>query len=145
MVPKSNVRTLTLDLQGEPTQNATFPALRPGRGRYHSLLGLLSNAKLRTLQFSNLSLLGIRTSNLPSGHSPSLLQSFRFYGQVKDEDRTRLANIISHCPHLVDLRLICQGERMKLNWVFRHAIFSLKKLQRLHVAGWEDAEDAAHA
>ncbi|KAF9536150.1 hypothetical protein EC957_012377, partial [Mortierella hygrophila] len=135
MVAKSNVKVLKLDLQDDYASNATIASLRPGKGRYHSLLGLLSNTNLHSLQFSNLYLLGTRTSNLPSGFSASWLQSFCFYGRIKVEDQSRLSNIISHCSQLVDLRLVSEGWRyMGLN--LQKAVFSLKMLRRLHLSGW---------
>ncbi|KAG0286174.1 hypothetical protein BGZ97_007527, partial [Linnemannia gamsii] len=135
MVAKSKVRCIKLDLQDDYTLNAKIASLRPGKGRYHSLLGLLSNSKLHCLQLSNLYLLGARTSNLPFGFSASWLQSFRFYGRVNADDRIRLTNIISHCSQLVDLRLVCQGEGY-LNSTLPQAAFSLKMLRRLHLANW---------
>ncbi|KAG0195150.1 hypothetical protein BGX33_004126, partial [Mortierella sp. NVP41] len=110
MLSKSSVKSFKLDLKDDPTSNATFASLRPGKGRYHSLLSLLSSKNLRSLEFSNLHLLGSRTSNLPFDHGVSWLQSFDFHGSVsKEEDRSRLVNILSHCPGLIDLRLIPQG------------------------------------
>ncbi|KAG0059471.1 hypothetical protein BGZ89_000380 [Linnemannia elongata] len=67
MVAKSNVKVMKLDLQDDHTSNATIASLRPGKGRYHYLFGLLSNTKICSLQFSNLYLLGTRTSDLSSG------------------------------------------------------------------------------
>ncbi|KAF9085154.1 hypothetical protein BGX29_002148, partial [Mortierella sp. GBA35] len=78
MLDHSNVRTLHLDLKDFEVVNTTIASLRPGKGRYHSLLSLLSNTKLRGLCFSNLLLLATRTSDLPLSQSPSLLQSFHF-------------------------------------------------------------------
>lgn len=105
MVAKSNVRSFTLDLQDDFTSNSALAAFRPGKGRYHSLLGLLANKNLRRLQLSNLHQLGARTSNLPSRVVASWMQSFQFHGQVNAEGRDRLTNILSRCPNLVDLRL----------------------------------------
>ncbi|KAK3819407.1 MAG: hypothetical protein JOS17DRAFT_819995 [Linnemannia elongata] len=134
MVAKSNVKVFKLDLHDDYTSNATIASLRPGKGRYHSLLGLLSNTKLRSLYLSDLHLLGTRTSNLPSSFSASLLQSFYFYGQINKEDRNRLTNIISHCSQLVDLRLVTKvWGSMELS--LQQAVFSLKMIRRLHLSG----------
>ncbi|KAG0311924.1 hypothetical protein BGZ97_011554 [Linnemannia gamsii] len=149
MVAKSNVKTIKLDLQDDRTSSAIIASLRPGKGRYHSLLGLLSNTKLRCLEFSNLYLLATRTSNLPLSFNASWLQSFRFYGRIHEDDRKRLTNIISHCSQLVDLRLACQG-RCYMDLGLHQAAFSLKKLRRLHLAGWmrdemwDGDENSAH-
>ncbi|KAG9072945.1 hypothetical protein KI688_000726 [Linnemannia hyalina] len=86
MVAKSNVKVVKLDLQDDHTSNATIASLRPGKGHYHSLLGLLSNTKLRGLQISNLYLLSTRISNLPTNFNASWLQTFCFYGRISDDE-----------------------------------------------------------
>ncbi|KAG0077283.1 hypothetical protein BGZ90_007439 [Linnemannia elongata] len=86
MVSKSKVKFIKLDLQDDQTSNASIESLRPGKGCYHSLLGLLSNSKLHSLQFLNLYLLGTRTSNLPSNFSAPWLQSSFFHGRINEED-----------------------------------------------------------
>ncbi|KAG0296563.1 hypothetical protein BGZ96_009142 [Linnemannia gamsii] len=136
MVAKSNVKVVKLDLQDDHTFGAGVASLRPGKGRYHSLLGLLSNTKLRSLQFFNFYLMGTRTSNLSSSFSAPWLQSFQFFGRVTVEDRIRLTNIISYCSQLVDLKLDCQGEWGFMDLDLHQAIFSLKNLRSLHLAGW---------
>ncbi|KAF9122409.1 hypothetical protein BGW39_009770 [Mortierella sp. 14UC] len=136
MISKSNIKAVKLDLQDDPTANANVASLRPGKGRYHSLLGLMSNSKLHGLQFSRLSHLAARTSNLPDKHEPSWLQSFRFYGRPNEEDILRLKNILSHCSRLTELRLISEGDRIRMDQGLHKVILSLKKLQRLRVVGW---------
>ncbi|KAF9139766.1 hypothetical protein BG015_001911 [Linnemannia schmuckeri] len=150
MLAKSNVMSFSLDLKDNNTSNATIASLRPGKGRYHSLLGLLHNKTLRRLHFSNLCLLGPRTSSLPSNKSFSSLQSFHFHGQVIEGDLSRLTNILLLCPELIDLRLT--GDlRMNSEHVvnpmdtgLHHAIYSLKKLQRLHVVNWDLPSTSAY-
>lgn len=135
MVAKSNIKVVKLDLQDGHTSNATIASLRPGKGRYHSLLGLLSNTKLRGLHLSNLYLLGTRTSSLPSSFSASWLQCLRYHGRVYEEDRHRLTNIISHCSGLVELALACQNVA-SMDLHLHQAVFTLEKLKRLHLSGW---------
>ncbi|KAF9136965.1 hypothetical protein BGX30_010686 [Mortierella sp. GBA39] len=136
MVAKSKIKVVKLDLQDDHTSNSTIASLRPGKGRYHPLLGLLSNTKLRSLQFSNFYLLGTRTSNLPSGFSASWLQSFCFNGRIIEEDRNRLTDIISHCSQLVDLRLVT-NVWCSVGLSLQKAVSSLKMLRRLHLSGWD--------
>ncbi|KAG0217930.1 hypothetical protein BGX33_009091 [Mortierella sp. NVP41] len=137
MLSKSNVKTFKLDPNDIVDGVAVKRWSDSRMGRYHPLLELLSNKNLRSLQFSNIYSLGLCTSDLPTNHGPSWLQSFHFYGPVsKKEDSSRLTNILSHCPGLVDLRLISQGEVSVMEIGLRRAIHSLKKLQRLHVFGW---------
>ncbi|KAF9122815.1 hypothetical protein BGW39_009477 [Mortierella sp. 14UC] len=145
MLARSNIRTFHLDLKDVEAGNAAIAALRPGKGRYHSLLGLLSNNKLRALSFSNLLHLGSRTSDLPSHHRPSLLQSFHFVQKIVSEDNPRLANILHHCPGLVDLRLGSNRENNKLDPLLHRTICSLTRLQvlrlyRLDYSGTSDDE-----
>ncbi|KAG0283310.1 hypothetical protein BGZ96_012331 [Linnemannia gamsii] len=141
LVAKSNVKVVKLDLQDDHNSISTIAIAtwRPGKGRYHSLLSLLSNTKLRSLQLSNVFLLGIRTSNLPSNFTGSRLQNFGFDGHLyNDEDRFRLTNIISHCSELVELRLISLNTvpvRTRKDSNFHEPVFSLKKLRRLHLVG----------
>ncbi|KAG0296546.1 hypothetical protein BGZ96_009125 [Linnemannia gamsii] len=86
----SNVFDFELDLQ--KTQNPTVTALmRPGKGRYYSLLGLLSNTKIKRLTFRDVDYIGPRMSSLPKSHRPSLLQSFHYLASINTYDDTRLA------------------------------------------------------
>lgn len=136
MVSKSKVKFIKLDLQDDQTSNATIESLRPGKGCYHSLIGLLSNSTLHSLQFLNLYLIGTRTSNLPSSFSAPWLQSFSFHGRINDEDQSRLINIISRCSQLVDLRLVPE-DWCSMDLSLQQAVFSLKMLRRLHLRGWD--------
>ncbi|KAF9273258.1 hypothetical protein BGZ88_003934 [Linnemannia elongata] len=140
MVSKSNVKVVKLDLQDDHTSNTTIASLRPGKGRYHSLLGLLSSTKLQGLQFSNLYLLGTRTSNLPSGFKSLWIQSFYFNGRIDEEDQYCLTNIVSHCPQLVDLRLVTDVLCAMMSSL-QQAVFSLKMLRRLHLSGLHIDQD----
>ncbi|KAG0281191.1 hypothetical protein BGZ96_001261 [Linnemannia gamsii] len=130
---RSSVRTFNLDLKGLEAGHATIESLRPGKGRYHSLLGLLSNTKLRNLCFTNLSLLSTRTSDLPSGHRPSLLQSFHFLQEITPKECPRLKNILHHCPGLVDLHLGSPHGENRINFSLHSMICSLKNLNSLHL------------
>ncbi|KAK3845713.1 MAG: hypothetical protein J3R72DRAFT_520879 [Linnemannia gamsii] len=128
----SNVRDFTLSTQLRVLAKLGL-AMRPGKGRYHSLLGLFSNTKIKGLTLTNTDLIGLQTSSLPTSHSPSLLQSFHyaivFTFSIHD---SRAADIIRHCPHLVDVRLggptIVGFEVPEID----QAIGSLSKLAVLH-------------
>ena len=136
MVSKSNGKVVKLDLQDDHSLNLRMASLRAGKGCYHSLHGLLSNTKLRSLQFSNLCLLRTRTSNLSSGFSASGLQSFCFYGQIKEDDRSRLTYIISHCSQPVNVRPVTQVW-CSMGLSLYQDVFSLQMLRRLHLSGWD--------
>ncbi|KAF9904220.1 hypothetical protein EC991_002923 [Linnemannia zychae] len=83
-IAQSNVQDLELDLQCFEQSLSVVSQLRPGKGRYHSLLSLLSNSKLKNLTFAN---------------------SLHFLNRIRTTDDLRLASIITHCSRLVDLRL----------------------------------------
>ncbi|KAG0070386.1 hypothetical protein BGZ90_012673 [Linnemannia elongata] len=138
-VAKSNIKSITLDLKDETSSNSAHATFRTGKGLCHPLLSLLANKNLRRLQLSNFHQFGTRTSNLPSSAVAPWIQSFHFHGVVNDEGRDRLANILSLCPNIVDLRFtgprqIFQGNTMDSNLHLQ--IFNLKKLQRLYVTNW---------
>ncbi|KAG0279524.1 hypothetical protein BGZ95_000952 [Linnemannia exigua] len=131
-VAQSNIRDFELDLMERSIIGRIGSLLRPGKGRYHSLLGLLSNPKLRGLAFIHVDFIGPRTSDLPASFRSSLLQSFHHSGCIAELDDTRLAEIITHCPHLVDLRLgSIYWHSLDVPKVDR-AIGTLTKLERLH-------------
>ncbi|KAG9072956.1 hypothetical protein KI688_000737 [Linnemannia hyalina] len=132
MPHRTNVKIFNLDFR-DLAANTAIASLRPGKGRYHSLLGLLSNTKLQGLCYTNLLLLSARTSDLPSSHSPSLLQSFRFLQEVAAEDNARLTNILHHCPGLADVRLDSTKVSNKMDSSLQRGLCSLKKLQSLHL------------
>ncbi|KAF9122851.1 hypothetical protein BGW39_009460 [Mortierella sp. 14UC] len=104
-IAQSNVRDLELDLREFGLSFQFSSSMRLGKGRYHSLLGLLSNDKIKTLTLANIDLIGPRSSRLSSSLPHSLLQSFHYLSIINAVDDSRLASIISHCPQLVDLRL----------------------------------------
>ncbi|KAF9545704.1 hypothetical protein EC957_010567 [Mortierella hygrophila] len=105
MVAQSNIQELELDLMELDGPRPLGSLMRPGKGRYHSLLGLLSNDRIKRLAFINTGLIGPRTSSLPKFHRSTLLQSFHYSGWINGFDDSRLAEIISLSPSLVDVRL----------------------------------------
>lgn len=131
-IGQSNIRDLELNLQDLDQPLSPASQLRPGKGRYHSLLGLLFNTKIKGLTLSNVAYIGHRTSNLSTSHSPSLLQSFHYLSKIYTVDDSRLANIISLCPHLVDLRLGAQALESEGVPKIDMVIGSLSKLEVLH-------------
>ncbi|KAF9111037.1 hypothetical protein BGX30_007796, partial [Mortierella sp. GBA39] len=104
-ISQSNIQELELDLMNLLPLAPLGSLMRPGKGRYHSLLGLLSNDKIKRLAFIDVGLIGPRTSSLPKAHRPTLLQSFHYSGWINNFDHSRLAEIISLCPGLVDVKL----------------------------------------
>ncbi|KAG0217436.1 hypothetical protein BGX33_010621 [Mortierella sp. NVP41] len=71
-IAQSNIRDLDLDLKNTGKWNPVVSAMRPGKGRYHSLLGLLSNTKIKGLAFSKVDHLG------PGRRIYQLVTAFRF-------------------------------------------------------------------
>ncbi|KAF9131522.1 hypothetical protein BGW39_001698 [Mortierella sp. 14UC] len=131
-IAKSSVQDLELDLQDFDRSLPIVSQLRPGKGRYHTLLSLLSNTKLKDLTFANIALIGPRTSSLPSGNRPSHLQSFHFLNVIRAMDDSRLASLILHCPGLVDLRLGSFEGHSDGVPAIDQVIGSLSKLKILH-------------
>ncbi|KAG0253100.1 hypothetical protein BGZ95_006408, partial [Linnemannia exigua] len=130
---QSNVRDISFYIRTQSFVTSLGLIMRPGKGRYHSLLGLFSNTKIKGLTFTNMDLIGLQTSSLPTSHSPSLLQSFCFTARLLNStDDSRVAGIIRHCPHLVDLRFgtptLKSNDMPKID----QAIGSLSKLTVLH-------------
>jgi len=128
----SNVRDFTFCTPPLRLLTNLGQVMRPGKGRNQSLLGLLSNAKIRGLTLKT-NLVKVQTSTLATSHRPSLLQSLHLCCQfVYPEDDSKAADIIRHCPHLVDLRLsapsVLGHEVPKVD----QAIGSLSKLAILH-------------
>ncbi|KAG0277757.1 hypothetical protein BGZ96_002722 [Linnemannia gamsii] len=128
----SNVCDFTLDLQESHWQTPVGSLMRPGKGRYHSLLGLLSNAKIKRLTFTSVLFIGPRTSTLPKNHNPTPLQSFHYQGHINGFDDPRLAEIISLCPGLVDVRLGAISHDSQSVPKVDRALGSLEKLESLH-------------
>ncbi|KAF9536580.1 hypothetical protein EC957_010421 [Mortierella hygrophila] len=104
-VAQSNVQDMELDLQETMGQRPIVSLMRPGKGRYHSLLSLFSNTKLRRLIFTDVGLIGPRTSAFRLDHSPSFLQRLHFAGRLRAVDDHRMAEIILLSPQLVELIL----------------------------------------
>ncbi|KAF9906071.1 hypothetical protein EC991_001079 [Linnemannia zychae] len=129
----SNIQVLNIDLMDREGWISKREVMGLSRGKYHPLLGLLSNTKLTTLCFVNLSFLGPRTPDLHATQMASSLRSFHFFGEIQLEDDARLAKIISSCPGLVDLRLGSGGHSGNLGKNLHRAICSLKNLQSLHL------------
>ncbi|KAG0255696.1 hypothetical protein BGZ95_005700, partial [Linnemannia exigua] len=129
---QSNVRDFSFCTQSQSFVTNLGLGMRPGKGRYHSLLGLLSNTKIKGLTFTNTNIIGLQTSSLPTSHSPSLLQSLHFTFVFYLYDDSWVADIIRHCPHLVDMRLGVPGSQGSEVPKIDQAIGSLSKLAVLH-------------
>ncbi|KAF8940679.1 hypothetical protein BGZ47_007665, partial [Haplosporangium gracile] len=130
-ISQSNISSLELDLQ-DTTGRPVTSWMRPGKGRYHSLLSLLSNTRIKHLAFIDVGLIGPRTSSLPTNHSPTTLQSLHYSGGITSLDDSRLAEIITLCPGLVDVRLgRITGASRNISKVDR-ALGSLSRLEILH-------------
>ncbi|KAG0047424.1 hypothetical protein BGZ90_007892, partial [Linnemannia elongata] len=131
-IAQSNIQELEVDLMELTVVPSLSSFIRPGKGKYHSLLRLLSNDKIKRLAFIAVDLIGPRTSSLPKTHRPTLLQSFHYPGWISGFDDSRLAEIISLCPGLVDVRLgVIAYDSHDIPKVDR-ALGSLSKLKILH-------------
>ncbi|KAG0053817.1 hypothetical protein BGZ89_002796 [Linnemannia elongata] len=137
-IAHSNIRDFNVCFRTQSVLMHISLVMRPGSGRYHSVLSLFSNTKIKGLAFFDTHLIGLQTSSLLTSQRPSLLQSFRYESPVDLLADSQLACIISHCPHLIDLRL---GTLFSSDGVpaIDRAIGSLSKLlalQRYNLYGW---------
>lgn len=128
----SNITEMDLDLQNDDRPLSIVSQIRIDKGRYHALLGLLSNTKIKNLALSNVAFIGPRTSNLTTNHSASFLHTLHYKGKIYSVDDSRLAKIIFHCPELVDLRLGSQALDSEGVPMIDKTIGSLSKLKVLH-------------
>lgn len=104
-IAQSNVQGMELDLQETIGQRPIVPLMRPGKGRYHSLLSLFAHTKLQSLIFTDIGLIGPRTSAFPHDHSPSFLQILHFLGRLRIVDSHRMVDILHPCHQLAELSL----------------------------------------
>ncbi|KAG0066881.1 hypothetical protein BGZ90_001221 [Linnemannia elongata] len=137
-IAHSNIRDLNVCFRTQSVLKHISLVMRPGSGRYNSVLSLFSNTKIKGLTFFDTHLIGLQTSSLLTSQRPSLLQSFRYESPVDLLADSQLACIISHCPHLIDLRLGTLFSSDGAPEIDR-AIGSLSKLLALHrynLYGW---------
>ncbi|KAF9172254.1 hypothetical protein BGX21_004039 [Mortierella sp. AD011] len=136
---QSNVKTLKLDLKDTEGLGRLDIKL-PGKGKYHPLLGLMSNRKLQQLSLTGMDYFGTRTSDLSKYHAQSTLRSFHHLNYIRPSDTPRLVNILSFCTNLVDLRL---GSYYfsRYHPDLRRAIGNLKRLEVLHLTGLANMSD----
>ncbi|KAG0270734.1 hypothetical protein BGZ95_001588, partial [Linnemannia exigua] len=131
-IAQSNVRELKLYIEDHGLWDPLVLLMRPGKGKYYSILSLFSNSKIKSLTFSEVDLIGLSTSALGTSHRPSLLQSFRYVGKIFSLDAGHLADIIAHCPLLVELKLGSYTSNSEGVHKIDQVIGSLSKLETLH-------------
>ncbi|KAF8942930.1 hypothetical protein BGZ47_005969 [Haplosporangium gracile] len=132
-VTQSNLQVLRLDMRDDKGKKSAFEGMSLGKGRYHPLVQMVSSKKLRGVFFSNVHHLGSRVSGLPQNHTTCTLQRFHLLNVIEPADQVRLANILTSCPSLVDLRLGSYSSQRKMHPALYYAIASLKHLKNLHI------------
>ncbi|KAF9149338.1 hypothetical protein BG015_008867, partial [Linnemannia schmuckeri] len=132
-VTQSNLRVLRLDMRDDKGKKSAFEGMSLGKGRYHPLVQMVSSKKLRGVFFSNVHHLGSRVSGLPQNHIICTLQRFHLLNVIESADQVRLANILTSCPSLIDLRLGSFSSQRKMHPTLYYAIASLKHLKNLHI------------
>ncbi|KAF9132296.1 hypothetical protein BGW39_000402, partial [Mortierella sp. 14UC] len=132
-VAQSNLRILRLDMRDDQGKKSAFEGMSLGKGRYHPLLQMVSSKKLRGVFFSNVHHLGSRVSGLPQSQATCTLERFHLLNVIEPADQVRLANILTSCPNLVDLRIGSLSSQRKMHPTLYLAIASLKMLKNLHV------------
>ncbi|KAG0295520.1 hypothetical protein BGZ98_001369 [Dissophora globulifera] len=141
---RSNVRIVRVDLKD--ADNTARPDVKfLGKGKYHPLLELLANRYIQLLSIKNLEFFGSRTSSLSSSHPPSQLRSFYYQSVIRpSSDQSRLANILNHCPNLVELKMGSgTGTWSEIHPELSMALSSLKCLQLLHLFRIRDENGGA--
>ncbi|KAG0377502.1 hypothetical protein BGX24_005973 [Mortierella sp. AD032] len=139
----SNVRFLRLDLKDNNLGTiCDQEAVRPGQGKYQSLLGLFSNPKLEGISLVNVSHFGSRTTGLCTYQNPSsqlaspcshTLRSFHFIGVIRATDDALLESILVLCPRLVDVRLGSFCLASEHSPKVEGTLQTLKELKTLHL------------
>ncbi|KAG9072908.1 hypothetical protein KI688_000689 [Linnemannia hyalina] len=132
-VAQSNLRVLRLDMRDDKGKKSAFEGMSLGKGRYHPLVQMVSSKNLRGVFFSNVHHLGSRVSGLPQNHITSTLQRFHLLNVIEPADQVRLANILTSCPCLVDLRLGSFSSQRTMHPTLYHAMASLKRLKNSHI------------
>ncbi|KAF8941908.1 hypothetical protein BGZ47_007055 [Haplosporangium gracile] len=141
-IAQSDIRVLKLELN-DIWMVGSLTGFSFGKGRYHPLMSLFMNPKLKALRFYNLCKFGLRTSKFSSSQKPFVhLQSLHFLSLISLPDGNRLSEVLNLCPNLVDLRL---GTRIK----FRSeqcpkldaAVRNLKKLESFHLYMYKSAPE----
>ncbi|KAG0375564.1 hypothetical protein BGX24_008935 [Mortierella sp. AD032] len=132
-IAQSNLRILRLDMRDDKGKKSAFEGISLGKGRYHPLLQMVSSKKLRGVFFSNVHHLGSRVSGLPQNQAISTLERFHLLNVIEPSDQVRLANILTSCPGLVDLRIGSFSSQRKMHPTLYLAIASLKMLKNLHI------------
>ncbi|KAF9097524.1 hypothetical protein BGX23_008602 [Mortierella sp. AD031] len=132
-VAQSNLRILRLDMRDDKGKKSAFEGMSLGKGRYHPLLQLVSSRKLRGVFFSNVHHLGSRVSGYPPNQMTSTLERFHLLNVIEPADQVRLANILTSCPNLKDLRLGSFSTQRRMHPTLHLAIASLKMLRSLHI------------
>ncbi|KAF9348731.1 hypothetical protein BGX26_012874 [Mortierella sp. AD094] len=135
---QSNVKILKLDLKDTEGLGRLDRKLL-GNGKYHPLLGLISNRKLQQLSLIGMDYFGSRTSDLSKSHEQSTLRSFHHLNYIRGSDIPRLVNILSFCTNLVDLRL---GSHYFSRWHpdLCRVVGTLKRLEVLHFNSMHDTD-----
>ncbi|KAF9305218.1 hypothetical protein BGZ74_010997 [Mortierella antarctica] len=128
---KSNIRFCTLSLNDNKDRDYNERLL--GRGRYDSLMELLSATKIQSVHFTGMSLLGKRSSNFAKGTVCSSLTRFEYANTIRIEDQARLVNILQACLLLVALRLGDPEAHSVLAPVLACAIMQLQNLEVLQL------------
>ncbi|KAF9900739.1 hypothetical protein EC991_006931 [Linnemannia zychae] len=132
-VAQSNLRILRLDMRDDKGKKSAFEGMSLGKGRYHPLLQMVSSKKLRGVFFSNVHHLGSRVSGLPQNQVTCTLERFHLLNVIEPADQVRLANILTSCPNLVDLRIGSFSSQRKMHPTLYLAIASLKMIKNLHI------------
>ncbi|KAG0252223.1 hypothetical protein BGZ95_006684, partial [Linnemannia exigua] len=105
-ISHSNIRDFALDTRYQGYLSNFRPVIR----RYHPLLGLFSNTKIKDLTFVGQDLIGIQKSKLTTSLSPSLLQSSPKVGGIGVPETDKTIGSLSKLVVLHRYRVYSQSE-----------------------------------
>ncbi|KAG0293779.1 hypothetical protein BGZ96_002297 [Linnemannia gamsii] len=125
---QSNIRILQLDLSDRTSR------IRQGQveDRYRPLMDLISNQNLQSLSLKGIISFGCRTVDLPPHDPLSRLRTYHHLNGIGPNDIARIANILRHCPNLVDLRLGSELASL-IDDQLCQAVKNLKELEILYI------------
>ncbi|KAF9908569.1 hypothetical protein EC991_009714 [Linnemannia zychae] len=133
---RSNIRILKMDLSDRKNRLNDAQVEK----RYYPLVELFSSSKLHMLSLQGVISFGSRTGELPSSFQSSSLRTYQHLNGIGDKDISKIAQILSHCPKLVDLRLGSELASI-VNDELCQVIGALKKLEVLHLWNFKTRDD----
>lgn len=130
-IQTSNIRYCAINLNDYRQRN--YYERLFARGRYESLLWLLSTPKIQSVQLTEMFFFSERSPNFSKGIVCTMLTRFEYADAVRIQDQNLFANIIQACSRLVVLRLGHSWRTSILTSDVTEAILRLENLEVLRL------------